>query len=58
MADGATCQVVVMIPKEGVEFRGIGLVEVIWKTAADIINQCIGTATKFHNVFHGFHVGQ
>ena len=44
---------VVLIPKGGGDYRGIGLVEVIWKTVAVILN-CHFTATiTYHNFLYG-----
>ena len=39
LAEEATCQTVVMIPKGKGEFRGIGLVGVIWKLLTLILHR-------------------
>ena len=39
MAEEATWQVVVMVPKGKGEFRGIGLVEVVWKILSLILHR-------------------
>ena len=50
-----TCQTIFLIPKRNVDFRGIRLVEVIWKTAAVIFNCRLGMTINFaHGVVHGF----
>ena len=46
-----------MIPKEKGEFRGIGLVEVIWKLLTLILH-CRLTAIKLHDVLHEFREGR
>ena len=50
---------VVMIPKRvGTNFRGIGLVEVLWKAISGIINRRILSSIQFHNALYGFLVGR
>ena len=49
-----TWQTVVLIPKGNGEFRGIGLVEFLWKLLLGVINRQIGATVQFHDVFHGF----
>ena len=34
----ATCQAMILIPKGGGDYRGIGIVEVVWKEVAVILN--------------------
>ena len=48
---------VVLIPKENGGFRGILLVEVLWKLLLGIVNWQIGVAVKFYDVLHGFREG-
>ena len=43
---------VILLFKGNGKFRGIGLVEFLWKTVLDIINRRIGTVVCFHNVLH------
>ena len=53
LAEEATWQTVVLIPKGKGEFRGIGLVEVIWKLLTLILHRRL-TMIKLHDVLHGF----
>ena len=49
----------VVIPRGGgTNFRGIGLVEVMWKVISIIINRRLSSSIQFHDVLHGFHVGR
>ena len=57
LAEEATWQTMVMIPKGKGEFRGIGLVEVIWKLLTLILHHRLG-AIKLHDVLHGFREGR
>ena len=53
------CNTVLMIPKGGGnEFRGIGLVEVLWKAISGIINCRISSYIHFHDALHGFRAGR
>ena len=57
----ASCawQTVVMIPKGGsTDFRGIGLVVVLWKAIYGIINHQMLSSIHFHDVLHGFCAGR
>ena len=47
----------VMIPKGEGEFRGIGLVEVVWKLLTLILHRRLA-AIKIHDVLHGFREGR
>ena len=40
------------------EFRGIGLVEVLWKTTTGIINQKLALAIGNHDTLHGIWSGR
>ena len=52
-------QTVVIIPKGGgTDFRGIGLVELLWKTISGIINRRISSSIQFHDAMYGFRVGR
>ena len=44
----------VLIPKDGGNYRGIGLVEVIWKAVAVILNRRFTAAITYHDFLHGF----
>ena len=54
MAEEAMWQAVVLIPKGKMEYRGIGLVEVMWKVVAAILNLQLMASITFHNFLHGF----
>ena len=54
----ATWQVVVLIPKEKQEYRGIGLVEVMWKVVAAILNHWITASITYHDFLNGFRAGR
>ena len=54
LLEEAAWQAVVLIPKEVEDYRSIGLVEVIWKEVAVILNQCFTVAITYHNSLHGF----
>ena len=54
MEEEATWQTVVLIPKGRKEYRGIGLVEVMWKVVAEILNRWLTTAITYHDFLHGF----
>ena len=57
MAEEATWQTVVMIPKGRKEYRGIGLVEVMWKVVTAILHRRLATAITYHDFLHGFRAG-
>ena len=57
LAEEATWQTVVLIPKGTGEFRGIRLVEVIWKLPTLILHRQL-TTIKLHDVLHGFREGR
>ena len=51
-------QTFVLIPKgNNGNFRGIGLVEVIWKTMSSLLNHRLTAAITFHGVLYSFLVG-
>ena len=58
MAEEATWQTVVIIPKGKKEYRGIGLVEVTWKVVAEILHRRFTTAITYHDALHGFWAGR
>ena len=46
---------VVLIPKGGdKDFRGIGIVEVLWKATTGIINQQLIAEITYHDSLNGF----
>ena len=56
IAAPCTWKTVVMIPKRGgTNFRGIGLIEVLWKAISGIINLRLFLSIQFHDALHGFH---
>ena len=57
LAEEATWQAVVLVPKGKGDYRGIGLVEVMWKVVAVILNRRFTSSITFHDVLHGFRVG-
>ena len=58
LAEEATWQAVVLIPKGKGDYRGIGLVEVMWKVVAVILNRRLTSSITFHDVLHGFRAGR
>ena len=58
MAEEATWQTMVLIPKGRKEYRGIGLVEVMWKVVAEILHRRLTTAITYHDALHGFRAGR
>ena len=58
MAEEATWQTVVLIPKGKKEYGGIGLVEVTWKVVAAILYCRLTTAITYHDALHGFREGR
>ena len=57
LAEEATWQAVVLIPKGKKYDRCIGLVEVMWKVVAAILNCRFTYSITDHNVLHGFSAG-
>ena len=45
---------VVLIPKSEKDYRGIGLVEVMWKVVAEILNCWLTASITFHDFLHRF----
>ena len=58
LAEEATWQAVVLILKGGQEYRGIGLVEVMWKVVAAILNRRLTASITYHDFLHGFRAGR
>ena len=46
-----------MIPKGRQEYRGIGLVEVMWKVVAAILHLRLVASITYHDFLHGFWAG-
>ena len=57
LAEEFTWQVVVLITKGGNDYRGIGLMEVMWKLVAEILNRRLTASITFHDFLHGFRAG-
>ena len=53
LEDEAMWQAVVLITKGKKDYRGIDLVEVMWKVVAEILNLRITASITFHNFLHG-----
>ena len=49
---------VVLIPKGGGNYRVIGLVEVVWKAVAVVLNCHFTASITYHDSFCGFRVGR
>ena len=49
-----TWTTMVLIPKGGGYYRGIGILEVIWKVCASIMNNQLRSAITLHNKLHVF----
>ena len=58
LATECTWQTVVLIPKGKGDFRGIGLVEVLWKAITSLLNHQLTAVISFHDTLHGFWAGR
>ena len=54
----ATRKAVVLIPKGEKDYRGIGLVEVMWKIVAAILNRRFTASIIYHDFLDGFRAGR
>ena len=54
LAEEATWQVVVLIPKGRGDYHGIGLVEVVRKVVSVILNLWITASITYHDFLHSF----
>ena len=52
------CQVLVLIPKGGGEYHGIGLMEMVWKAVEVILNRPFTASIAYHDSFHEFQAGR
>ena len=50
-------ETMVIIQKDGREYRGIGMVETIWKVCTSIVNSQLRSSIVIHDVLHGFRQG-
>ena len=57
MSEEAMGQAVVLIPKGRGDYRGIGLMEVVWKVVEVINNQRLTASITYHEFLHGFRAG-
>ena len=48
----------VLIPKGKGDYRGISLVEVLWKVVAVILNRRLTSSITFHDFLHGYMEGR
>ena len=44
----------VLIPKGKTDYRGVGIVEVMWKVVAEILNIRLTASITFHDLLHCF----
>ena len=58
LAEEATWQAVVMIPKGRQDYRLIELVEVMWKVVAAILHRRLTVSITYHDFLHGFWAGR
>ena len=58
LAEEATWQAVVLILKGKLYYRGIGLVEMMWKVMVVILNRRFTSSITFQDVLHGFRAGR
>ena len=47
----------VLVPKGGEDFRGIGIMEVLWKADTVILDRHFMVDIGFHDTLHGFRAG-
>ena len=48
----------VLIPKGGGDYRSIGLMQIMWKAVAVILNRCFAASITYHNSLHGLWAGR
>ena len=53
-AGGLDVATMVLIPKGKGGYRGIGLMETIWKVCSSIVNSLLRSSIVLHDVLHGF----
>ena len=58
LAEEAAWQAVVLIPKGMKDYRGICIMEVMWKVVAAILNRRYTASITYHDVLHGFRAGR
>ena len=57
LADEVTWQAIALIPKGKTYYRGIGLVEVMWKVVMANLNRRFTASITYHDFLHGFLTG-
>ena len=57
LAEEAKLQALVLIPKGKKDYRGIVLVEVMWKVVAAILNRRFTASITYHDFLHRFRAG-
>ena len=57
LAEEATWQAVVLIPKGKKDYRCIILMEVMWKVVAAILNRRFTASITYHDFLHEFRAG-
>jgi hypothetical protein len=50
--------ILVLIPKTSGGYRGIGLLEILWKVCSSIITDRLNDGIDFHDALHGFQQGR
>ena len=58
LAEEATWQAVVLTPKGKKDYRGISLVEVMWKVVVAILNRELTASITYHDALHSFRAGR
>ena len=48
----------VLLPKGKEEYRGIGIVEVLWKVCTVVVSFCLKKSALLHDALHGFREGR
>ena len=48
----------VLIPNREKEYRGIGLMELMWKVVSENLNRRLTASITFHEFLHGFRAGR
>ena len=57
LVEEAMWRAMFLIPKGKKDYRGFGLVEVMWKVVAAILNHRLMDSITFHDFLHGFQEG-
>ena len=58
LAEECAWKTVVPIPKGNGNFRGIGLVDILWKTVTGILNCHLTAEIQFYDILQGFCTGR